>query len=94
MPRASAISDLTERVAAYLTDCRVDAYAAHHVALVLDELLTNAATHGGAGAPRSERVTGEVVDSGKPFDPSLEREIDLSAHERPAGGSGLLLVRR
>jgi anti-sigma regulatory factor (Ser/Thr protein kinase) len=42
----------------------------------------------------SERVTGEVVDSGKPFDPSLEREIALSGHERPVGGLGLLLVRR
>jgi anti-sigma regulatory factor (Ser/Thr protein kinase) len=44
----SAISVLTERATAYLAESGVDQRAAHHVALVLDELLTNVATHGGA----------------------------------------------
>jgi anti-sigma regulatory factor (Ser/Thr protein kinase) len=99
-----AISAMTERVAAFLADSGVDARAAHHVALVLDELLTNVATHGGAiEAPVSvsltispDRVSAEVVDGGAVFDPRVERSFDVSAsaEERPVGGLGLLLVHR
>jgi anti-sigma regulatory factor (Ser/Thr protein kinase) len=41
-------------------------------------------------------VTGEIVDSGIPFDPRDAPEPDLaqSAGERPVGGLGLFLVRR
>jgi anti-sigma regulatory factor (Ser/Thr protein kinase) len=45
--RPDAISALTERAAKFLTESGVDARAVHHVALVLDELLTNVATYGG-----------------------------------------------
>jgi serine/threonine-protein kinase RsbW len=102
--RTDAISDLTERVTDFLTQASVDQRAAHHVALVLDELLTNVATHGGVlQAPVSvsltvlpAQVAGEVVDGGKMFDPSREGLVDLSADtdERAVGGLGLLLVRR
>jgi serine/threonine-protein kinase RsbW len=99
----NAISDLTERAAAFLAASGVDARAVHHVALVLDELLTNVAVHGGAGTPVSvsltispDRVRAEVVDRGDMFDPSVEQNPDLSAgaEERPVGGLGLLLVQR
>ena len=99
-----AISALTERVTTFLAGCGVDARATHHVALVLDELLTNVASHSGAGdAPVSvnvtvapERVHGEVVDQGAMFDPLSAPAPDLSGaiDERPIGGLGLLLVQR
>jgi len=104
IPGADAISELTERVTAFLADAQVDQRATHHVALVLEELLTNVATHGGAPASAvsvcvrvsPERVSGEVVDAGKMFDPSRERHADLSGDvgERAVGGLGLVLVRR
>jgi serine/threonine-protein kinase RsbW len=103
-PGTDAISELIERVTAFLTDAQVDKRATHHVALVLEELLTNAATHGGSPATAVSisvtvspaRVSGEVVDGGKTFDPSRERDADLSgdADKREIGGLGLVLVRR
>ena len=101
--RQDAISALTRRVAAFLADAGVDARAAYHVELVLDELLTNVATHGGAEAPvhvnltiSPDRVVAEVVDSGIAFDPCVARYVDVTAglEERPVGGLGLLLVQR
>jgi serine/threonine-protein kinase RsbW len=98
-----AISALTERATAFLAESGVDARAAHHVALVLDELLTNLAAYGGAEAAVSvsmtvspERVTAEVLDGGAIFDPRVERTLDLSAgtEDRPVGGLGLWLVHR
>jgi serine/threonine-protein kinase RsbW len=103
VPEAAAVSALTERAAAYLADAGVDNRVAHHVALILDELLTNVATHGASLAPVSvrlsvltDRVTGEVIDRGGCFDPRQAPVPDLSAgiDERPIGGLGLLLIRR
>jgi len=99
-----AISELTERVTAFLRDAQVDQRTTHHVALVIEELLTNAATHGSAPATAVSisvtispgRVSGQVVDDGKMFDPSRERDADLSADadKRQVGGLGLVLIRR
>ncbi|HLH98891.1 MAG TPA: ATP-binding protein [Xanthobacteraceae bacterium] len=99
-----AISALTEQVMTFLTNCGVDARATHHVALVLDELLTNVASHSGAReAPTRvsvmvlpDRVNAEVVDRGMMFDPRSAPKPDLSGgvDERPVGGLGLLLVQR
>jgi len=99
-----AISALTDRVATFLAGCGVDARAAHHMALVLDELLTNVATHSeGPEAPVSvnltvapDRVSAEVVDQGGMFDPRTAPVPDLSGGvaERPIGGLGLLLVQK
>jgi serine/threonine-protein kinase RsbW len=96
------ISALTERVTADLVDCGIDAHAVHHMALVLDELLTNVAVHGGTGnagvsvhlTVSSDRVTAEVVDGGEMFDPRVERTPNVSAgaEPRPIGGLGLSLV--
>jgi serine/threonine-protein kinase RsbW len=102
--KQDAISTLTKRVAAFLADSGVDARAAHHMALVLDELLTNVAVHSGAIEPAvsvrltisPERLTAEVVDDGAMFDPRVVRNLDVSAgvQERSVGGLGLLLVQR
>jgi serine/threonine-protein kinase RsbW len=100
-----AISALTERVSGFLADSAVDSRAVHHVALVLDELLTNVAMHGGASNQASasvkitvsaDRVTAEIVDAGAMFDPCREPSVDLSLgiKERAIGGLGLLLVHR
>jgi anti-sigma regulatory factor (Ser/Thr protein kinase) len=102
--KLDAISALTEQAAKFLADSGVDTRAVHHVALVLDELLTNVATYGGTIEPpvsirltiSPDRVTAEVVDGGMMFDPRDDRnlEVPASVEERPIGGLGLLLVRR
>lgn len=72
--------------------------------VALDELLTNALSHGRAGRdPCSvtveveldeERVTVILTDDGTPFDPFKQDAPDtsLSVEERPIGGLGLHLV--
>ena len=102
--KPEAISALTERLAKFLAEAGVDARAVHHVALVLDELLTNVATYGGTVEPpvsirlkiSPDRVTAEVVDGGAMFDPRVEPNLDasVSVEDVPVGGWGLLLARR
>jgi serine/threonine-protein kinase RsbW len=101
--KQEAISALTKRVTAFLADCDIDARGAHHMVLVLDELLTNVAVHGTGEAAVSvrltispDRVTAEVVDDGAMFDPRVERNPDVSAgaERRSIGGLGLWLVHQ
>jgi serine/threonine-protein kinase RsbW len=102
--KPDAISAVTEQAARFLVEAGADARTVHHVALVLDELLTNAATHGGAVDTAvsvrltisPDRVTAEVVDGGRMFDPCVERNLDTSAgvEDLPEGGWGLLLAQR
>ncbi|MGH6671253.1 MAG: ATP-binding protein [Xanthobacteraceae bacterium] len=98
------ISLLIARVISFLEGQKVESRVARHTGLILDELLTNLAMHGD-GADRaatvsitieSDRVSGEIVDSGDPFDPRLARDpsLDLDADARPIGGLGLYLVRK
>jgi phosphoserine phosphatase RsbU/P len=99
-----AIDALIDRVIAFLEQQGVDARATHHAALVLSEVLTNLATHGDcrdrpakiAITAEPDRVVGEIIDSGPPFDPLLapEPSLDVSVAERPIGGLGLFLVRK
>jgi anti-sigma regulatory factor (Ser/Thr protein kinase) len=98
------ISALTEAVVEFLGQHGVDERASHHVGLVLDEILTNLATHGKSGATNAhvavvvgaDRVTGEIIDSGPEFDPreTPDPAIDRPAADRPVGGLGLYLVRK
>jgi serine/threonine-protein kinase RsbW len=98
----SAIADLTTDTMEFLQGAGVDGRATHHVALVLEELLTNIATHGGAPVEPTwvritvepQRVAGEVIDAGTPFDPRGAPAPDIHAPEddRPIGGLGLFLV--
>jgi serine/threonine-protein kinase RsbW len=100
----AAIADSTERVSEFLQGAGVDARATHHVVLVLEELLTNIATHGGGPtiptkvriAVEAGRVAGEIFDSGSPFDPRQGPPPDLTARleDRPIGGLGLHLVNK
>ena len=104
MPDPDGIAAVTDQVMAFLEQHDVDARATHHAGLVLSEVLTNLATHGGccdrpakiAVTVEPDKVTGEIVDSGPPFDPRLapEPSLDVSLDERPIGGLGLFLVRK
>lgn len=104
LPSSDAIAAVTDQVMAFLEQHDVDMRAAHHTGLVLSEILTNLATHGGcrdrpakiAVTVGLDRVTGEIIDSGPPFDPRLapEPSLDVSLDERPIGGLGLFLVRK
>lgn len=98
-----AISNLTDEVIAFLEGQGVEARATHHTALVLDEVLTNLGTHGDcrdrpariALVVETDKVTGEIIDTGPPFDPrlALAPDLNMPATERPVGGLGLYLVR-
>jgi len=104
LAQPALIADLNERVLAFLQEQNVDGRTANHVALIVEEVLTNIGTHGRCSdkpvrvalTADRERVTGEIVDSGIPFDPRDATEPDLAkdAGERPVGGLGLFLVRR
>src|SRR5262249_61220530 len=95
-----AISTLAEQANAFLAQSGVDPRAAHHVALVIDELLSNVASHGGAArTPASvrltvwpDRVQAQVTDYGAKFDPRTAPNIDESAAvgDRRIGGVGVL----
>jgi anti-sigma regulatory factor (Ser/Thr protein kinase) len=99
-----AITDLTEKVMTFLSEQGVETRTTHHVALILDEILTNVGTHGGcpdrpakiALIVEPDKVSGEIIDCGPPFDPRLEPKParDVSADEKPIGGLGLHLVRK
>src|SRR5262249_18899900 len=101
---SSAIALLTLRASEFLRNAGVDEYTTHHVALVLEEILNNLGTHGGSpGMPatvriavETDRVRGEIVDSGPFFDPRTASDPDLGADvaDRLIGGLGLFLTRR
>jgi anti-sigma regulatory factor (Ser/Thr protein kinase) len=98
----SAIAGLTTDIMEFLRGAGVDGRAVHHVALVLEELLTNIATHGGGPTEPTrvrvwvepQLVAGEVIDAGTPFDPrgAPAPDIHASGDDRPIGGLGLFLV--
>jgi serine/threonine-protein kinase RsbW len=104
VPNPMAIAGLTGDVADFLRGAGVDARAVHHVALVIEEILTNVATHGGSPDAQAtvalevqpDRISGEIGDCGKPFDPRSGPDPDITApiEERRIGGLGLHLVRK
>jgi serine/threonine-protein kinase RsbW len=104
MVEPRAISALTTQAMDFLDAAGVDAGCSHRVGLILDEILTNLATHGGGAATsasvlleiQDERVRAEIVDCGAPFDPrtAVAPDTRMSAEERPLGGLGLMLVHR
>ena len=102
-PSPEAVGRLTDDVTAFLRGEGVDARAVHHVALVIEEILTNVATHGGCpDAPATvaldvqpDRIAGEIGDRGKHFDlrEAAAPDIAASIEDRKIGGLGLYLVR-
>lgn len=104
LAQSALIADMNERVLDFLQQQQVEARTANHVALIVEEVLSNIGTHGQctdrpvrvALEVEADRVEGEIVDSGAPFDPreAPEPDLDGGAGERPIGGLGLFLVRR
>ncbi len=102
-PSPEALSGLTDNVTEFLEGAGVDARAVHHVALVIEEILTNVATHGGCpDAPATvaievqpDRIAGRIGDRGTPFDlrTAPRPDIGASVEDRKIGGLGLYLVR-
>jgi anti-sigma regulatory factor (Ser/Thr protein kinase) len=97
------VSAAVERAQAWLEEeGEVDARAAMHVALTLDELLTNASTHGGAGGQAAQvrlevaadRVKVQIVDPAAEYDPrqAPEPDLDASLEDKRIGGLGVHLV--
>ncbi|HEY5412464.1 MAG TPA: ATP-binding protein [Caulobacteraceae bacterium] len=101
---AEAVSAAVEAAQAQLEEAGVDARAAMHVALTLDELLTNAATHGGAPGQAAEvrlevepdRVLVEITDPAAAYDPRSAPQPDFGAalEDRRIGGLGVHLVMK
>jgi len=99
-----AISALTDRILAFLQEQQVEARATHHVAMVVEEVLTNLGTHGNCREKPARiaitvepgTVRGEIVDSGPPFDPrqAPDPDVDAPIEDREVGGIGLYLVRQ
>jgi serine/threonine-protein kinase RsbW len=100
----AAIARLTDDVSEFLRTAGIDSRAVHHVALVVDEILNNVATHGGSPDSKAslvltiepDRIAGQIRDCGAPFDPRSAAEPNLatSPDEREIGGLGLFLVQR
>lgn len=100
----AAISGLTDQILKFLQSAGVDARSGHHVALALEEILTNLATHGNcAGQPvkvrlavEPDKVRTEIVDPCTFFDLRQAPEPDLNAEieDRAVGGLGLFLIRQ
>ncbi|MFM7144176.1 MAG: ATP-binding protein [Alphaproteobacteria bacterium] len=72
--------------------------------LALDELVTNAITHGGSSEPLSlvlrlsgDRLQAELTDRGRRFDPLREApppDLDSPLEERRVGGLGIHMVKK
>jgi anti-sigma regulatory factor (Ser/Thr protein kinase) len=99
-----AISGLTGQVMEFLDAQGVEGRPTHHTALILEEILTNLATHGDcqdqpariAVVVEPEKIAGEIVDTGPPFDPRLgpDPALNVAPGDRMLGGLGLYLVKR
>jgi len=86
--------------------CRLPDDERSRLLVILEELFTNAVTHGhgphsaGAGITvelrwRTGRIGISFVDDGPPFDPLAfgAPDLDAAGEERPIGGLGIHLVR-
>jgi anti-sigma regulatory factor (Ser/Thr protein kinase) len=106
--RVEEIPPALDRVADFLDLMGASADVIFQFRLALEELLTNASTHGrnAPGLPdpeitvdldiRDEEAVCEVADNGVAFDPlsAPEPDIDADLDERQIGGIGIHLVRQ
>ena len=100
------IGAAAEKIDAYCEAQGISAQIAYAVNLSIDEVLTNTISYGYDDDAKHRidltfRVDGEtlvvvIVDDGRPFDSSTEREPDVDAtlEERALGGLGLFLVQQ
>ena len=100
-----AMAGLAEAVERFADAHRLPADILNALQVAVDEIVTNAITHGyGPGARGeiavrlrrcSDRVVLEIEDDGVPFDPlrAPSPDLTLSVAERPIGGLGIHFVR-
>ncbi len=105
-PHLSEIPRLIDWVGACCAASAVSGEVAMKLALALEEAVANVINHGLPGCPPPHRVlvrleigandvTAEVIDNGRPFDPTGAPPPDLSLplEERQPGGLGIPLMR-
>ena len=105
-PQISEIPRLIEWVEARCAAAGVAGDVAMKLALVLEEAVANVIHHGLPGSPPPHRlavrleidadtVAAEVIDNGRPFDPTNVPDPDLtsSLEQRQLGGLGIHLMR-
>ena len=105
-PLISEIPRLIEWVEARCALAGVAGEIAMKLALVLEEAVANVIHHGLPGSPPPHRISvrldigadsvaAEVIDNGRPFDPTGTPPPDLSLplEQRPPGGLGIHLMR-
>lgn len=104
-PRLSELRDLSRMVEEFGDSQGLPEPTVFVINLALDELITNAVTHGFTGVPDPRidiglRVDGQTLlltieDNGHPFDPTADSRPDLDSplEEREIGGLGLHLVK-
>src|SRR4051812_45763871 len=99
--------ELAEQVEAFLLTERVERGVINKLLLVLDDAITNIATHAYQAdavdrlvrldlALTTEGVTLDIMDRGREFDPltAPEPDVTLDLDERAIGGLGVLIVKR
>lgn len=103
--RASELQRLASDLERFARNHRIPERDVHALSLALDEVITNTIAYGyddqGAHEIRvrvtlaNGRLSAEVEDDGRPFDPLTAPEPDLTSavEDRPVGGLGIHLVR-
>ena len=112
MLELSLVNDLQEigaaaaRIDAFCEQREITSQTAYAVNLSVDEILTNTISYGYEDDEQhriglsmcmeGDVLVVEIVDDGRAFDSSLERELDTEAplEERALGGLGLFLVQQ
>jgi len=103
--RASELQRLASNLERFAQNHRIPERDVHALSLALDEVITNTIAYGyddqGAHEIRvrvtlaNGRLSAEVEDDGRPFDPLTAPQPDLTSavEDRPVGGLGIHLVR-
>jgi anti-sigma regulatory factor (Ser/Thr protein kinase) len=106
-PDIAEIPRLLDWVEERCVDCGVQGETPSKLALALDEAVANVVNHAFAGVPTPPRiavvltidgdsVAAEIIDNGRPFDPTAVPEPDCASplESRDVGGLGIHLIRR
>ena len=105
-PRVCRVAQLNEWIGSCCAADGVGEDLAFKMTLAIEEAVVNVISHAFAGVspPHSirvrldiaaQRVTAEIIDNGRPFDPTAAALPDLSVplDERRSGGLGIHLMR-
>jgi len=105
-PDIAEIPRLLDWIEACCSECGVTGDTLFKLSLALEEAVANVINHAFAGVPpphcitvelaiESDRVTAEIVDNGRPFDPSAAPAPDKTSplETRDVGGLGIHLIR-